>query len=104
MIKNRRPLLTALLLCALGTTGSGQFIAGHREYPQFRNAASLPGSLHGITRKGNAEFAGAMSISTPVGYSFLRGQRYLGIADLSDSRRPTFTSLSGEGVRGSNTT
>ena len=99
-----RTFLSAVLSGVLAASSSGQFISGHRQYPQFRNAASLPGSLHGITRHGNAQFSGAMSISTPVGYSFLRGQRYIGIADLSDSTRPTFTSLSGEGVRGSNTT
>jgi hypothetical protein len=104
---NRSFVALAVIACALtvASTASGQgFIAGHREYPQFRNASGLPGGMHGVAPGGYARFSGAMAISTPVGYSFLRGQRYIGICNLSDNKRIELASLSGEGVKGSNTT
>lgn len=96
----------AFALAAGASLGSAQPgpVAGHRQYPQFRNASGLPGSLHGITSEGEVRFGGAMAISTPLGYGFAKGQNVVGFCILSDCATFQLSGNFKEGLLGANVT
>jgi hypothetical protein len=54
----------------LATFGFGQLdLLGPGQYPQFRTLSGLPGGGSAVLPNGNPGFGGALSLSTPIGYS-----------------------------------
>lgn len=76
--RNMRAFVFAsALLLALAYVPNAQADAGTggpRQYPQFRTASGLPGGCFGVTREGRFDIGGALSFSTPIGFSLSRGQ------------------------------
>ncbi|MCW5937039.1 MAG: hypothetical protein KIT11_07025 [Fimbriimonadaceae bacterium] len=74
-------LFPALCLAQLG--GPGQ-------YPQYRSMSGLPGSGYGVRADGSIGMDGAMSISSPIGYSLSDWHAVFGLGNLSADLAPTF--------------
>lgn len=71
-----RPTLSAAVALTLTVHGWADAASGGpRQYPQFRTASGLPGGCFGVNSQGRFDINGALSLSTPIGYSLVRGQR-----------------------------
>lgn len=58
----------ALLLPVVGLARPNE-LTGRSNYPQFRTLSGLPGGGYGVLPSGALDFSGAMSLSTPIGYT-----------------------------------
>ncbi|MDX2064436.1 MAG: hypothetical protein SFX74_01710 [Fimbriimonadaceae bacterium] len=77
-------------LIALSGTALAQPLSGPDQFPQFRNASGLPGGLFGVSADGRPTMLGAMTISTPIGYSLGHNHFALGFANMSKDRTLRF--------------
>ncbi|MHB8635485.1 MAG: hypothetical protein ACYC96_03320 [Fimbriimonadaceae bacterium] len=59
-------------------------LKGPHEYPQFRSLSGLPGGGFGVRPDGTPAFDGAMTFSTPIGYSLNNWNGTLTAANTSD--------------------
>lgn len=71
-------------------------LSGINQYPQYRTVSGLPGGMFGISKAGKCDFGGAVSISTPVGYTLGSRQYAFGISNTSASHHFTFFDHGGE--------
>lgn len=83
--------------CALAQLG------GAGQYPQFRSMSGLPGSGFGVSSKGQVSVWGAMSLSSPIGYSLSDWEVVLAIGNLSANRTPAFPKGNEKALRGNGT-
>ncbi len=66
----KKSLVILATFAGLSTVAFGQVdLEQLGQYPQFRTLSGLPGSGFGILPDGTPSFNGAMSFSTPIGYS-----------------------------------
>lgn len=79
-------------LCAMALS---QRPYGTGAYPQFRNLSALPGGGFGVTPEGEPGLAGALSYSTPIGYSLGSGRFAFGLSNISPDNRLRFADLGG---------
>jgi hypothetical protein len=75
---------------AIAGTALAQPLSGPGQYPQFRNVSGLPGGLFGVSADGRPSMLGAMTISTPIGYSLGHNHIGLGFANMSRDRTLRF--------------
>ena len=66
------------------------------QYPQFRTLSGLPGGGFGVRPDGSTGFDGAMSFSTPIGYSLTSGHYAVVGSNTSDNLLFRFPHLSGD--------
>lgn len=81
------------LFCTLLACGPCLALAqfgGPGNYPQFRSMSGLPGSGFGVTVDGKVDLRGAMSLSSPIGYSLSDWEAVVAIGNLSADRKPSF--------------
>ncbi len=94
-------LFAAVPCCCLAQVDPWNFPG---QFPQFRDMSGLPGGGFGLTIKGDPSIRGAMSLSTPIGFSLGSGRWNLGISSRSVNSRPAFFSTSPRGSTGSDGT
>ena len=77
---------TAVFLILASAVVNAQSIGGPRTYPQFRDMAGLSGNGFPVKRTGELGLAGALSLSTPIGYVLSTKQLVLGASSRSFDR------------------
>jgi hypothetical protein len=77
---------TAVFLILASAVVNAQSIGGPRTYPQFRDMAGLSGNGFPVKRTGELGLAGALSLSTPIGYVLGTKQLVLGASSRSFDR------------------
>ena len=78
-------LVLALLGMALCQAFGQEELIGYRQYPQFRTTSGLAGSGMPVDENGMAGRRGALSVSIPIGYSFVRDNYLVGGSFTGDS-------------------
>ncbi len=81
-----------LIFAACAAVAGAENISGTHTYPQFRNVSALSGGMFGVLPSGKASIAGAMAISTPIGYSLGKGVFAAGIGNMSNDQTLRFFS------------
>lgn len=70
MNRNLLCLAAFASLVACGAMSQAQAeLSGRDRFPQFRGLSGLSGGGFGVTREGKPSFAGAMTYTTPIGYT-----------------------------------
>ncbi len=88
-------ILVATFLLAAWAFGQGDLI-GPGQYPAFRTLSGLPGGGYGVRPDGTPAFDGAISFSTPIGYSLTNWHLAITGANTSDDeffRLPHLTGM-----------
>jgi hypothetical protein len=89
--------IIALSLFACSCAAYSQNLAAPGQYFQFRKMSSLSGGGFGVMTNGDPSISGALSFSTPIGYS-LGGDYYqIGVGSRSDNNAPQFINLNSHG-------
>lgn len=83
----------AAFVCVVGLACSAAADAatgGVRQYPQYRSVSGLAGGCFAVTPEGRFNSKGALSFSTPIGFSLSEGQRVALVSSMSYDGQPRF--------------
>lgn len=89
---NRSFLLMAACFCAAlpAATLAQVELSGKDRFPQFRGLSGLSGAGFGVMKDGRPSFRGAMSYTTPIGYTLGGTRLAAGLGTISGDRSPIF--------------
>ncbi|MCG9894350.1 MAG: hypothetical protein MH204_02595 [Fimbriimonadaceae bacterium] len=82
--------LVALFAASAGVAFGQAGLNGPDRYPQFRGISGLPGSGVGVTADGRFSLSGALSYTTPIGFTPGKGQMSAVLGLISQDRQFRF--------------